>query len=84
MRTVVLDFRDFNTREEVHDFLASQLDFPDYYGRNLDALYDVLVSEDRPTNILVLSAGKPWEEGFLSVFRDTAEENPHFSCGIHL
>ena len=83
MRTVVLDFNDFKTREEVHSFLALHLDFPDYYGKNLDALYDVLVSEDRPTNLLILSAGKDWEVGFLSVFRDAAEENPHFSCAVH-
>ena len=82
MRTVVLDFRDFHTREEVHTFLALHLDFPDYYGKNLDALYDVLVSDDRPTNILLLPSGKDWETGFLSTIRDAAEENPHLSVAM--
>jgi ribonuclease inhibitor len=28
--------------EETHKYLAKELGFPDYYGNNLDALYDCL------------------------------------------
>ena len=82
MRTIVLDFHDFNDKRSVHEFLSSHLDFPDYYGKNLDALYDVLSTVDRETTILVLPAGKEFETGFLSVFRDAAEENQHLVVGI--
>jgi ribonuclease inhibitor len=34
----VTDFEDF------HDIIAEALDFPDYYGCNLDALWDCLTS----------------------------------------
>ncbi|MBO4901759.1 MAG: barstar family protein [Lachnospiraceae bacterium] len=37
-----LDFTGITTREELHDYLAEKLELPDYYGRNLDALYDCL------------------------------------------
>lgn len=82
MRTVVLDFRDFKTSEEVHVFLAEHLEFPAYYGRNLDALYDMLASEDRPTNILVISGGHSMETGFLNVLCDASEENPRISYSV--
>ena len=37
-----LDFANITTKEELHDLLAEDLSLPDYYGRNLDALYDCL------------------------------------------
>lgn len=37
-----LDFNEINTKEELHQLLKEELNFPDYYGANLDALYDVL------------------------------------------
>ena len=39
---VVLDGRGMTDRKVVHDELKKQLMLPDYYGRNLDALFDVL------------------------------------------
>lgn len=38
-----LDFTGIDTREKLHDYLAEVLPLPDYYGRNLDALYDSLM-----------------------------------------
>ena len=38
-----LDFANVTTKEELHDLLAEKLELPDYYGRNLDALYDCLM-----------------------------------------
>ena len=42
MKTVTIRGIDFTCPEELHDYLASELSFPEYYGRNLDALYDIL------------------------------------------
>lgn len=42
MKQVKLDGKRLQTREELHDFLQSELDLPAYYGRNLDALWDSL------------------------------------------
>lgn len=39
---VELDGREMTDRATAHTYLAQQLNFPDYYGRNLDALYDLL------------------------------------------
>jgi L-amino acid N-acyltransferase YncA/RNAse (barnase) inhibitor barstar len=39
---VWLDARRMEERGEAHAYLRERLDLPDYYGRNLDALYDCL------------------------------------------
>lgn len=39
---IVLDARKLAQREQAHAYLKEQLHFPDYYGANLDALYDCL------------------------------------------
>ena len=44
MRLIELDMNAMKTPEEVHRYLAENMNFPDYYGMNLDALYDVLTS----------------------------------------
>ena len=42
MKDVVLDFGTCSTEKEIHAYLKEQFGFPDYYGENLDALYDCL------------------------------------------
>lgn len=42
MKEYILDLAEINSREQLHDVLASALELPDHYGRNLDALYDCL------------------------------------------
>ena len=37
-----IDLRGIESRGELHDLLEHTLQLPDYYGRNLDALRDVL------------------------------------------
>ena len=38
----VLDAECMQTEEEAHKYLRKQLHLPEYYGENLDALYDCL------------------------------------------
>ncbi len=42
MRLVIDEFN-FNDVLSLHQYLALNLNFPSYYGNNLDALYDVLL-----------------------------------------
>ena len=75
MKQVILDFIQFETKEEVHEFLSQTLGFPEYYGRNLDALYDLLSVWSEETAFYLFTCGKEMERGFSAVIRDAAQEN---------
>lgn len=76
MRVIELDAEKLNDRKESHIYLAKKLNLPEYYGRNLDALYDCLTEIDQ-TVILFENE----EKGVVNyrrirqVFEDAAEAN---------
>ncbi|MFD0717491.1 barstar family protein [Paenibacillus sp. GCM10027626] len=45
MREVILDGGKINSRDQLHAFLKEALELPEYYGDNLDALWDCLTEE---------------------------------------
>ena len=51
-----IDLRSIATKEELHGLLAKELPLPDYYGRNLDALYDILTECGEGWNIIFYNA----------------------------
>ena len=53
IETIFLDGHKMLNRRAVHDHLAEQLELPEYYGRNLDALYDLLTERAGPTRLVV-------------------------------
>lgn len=42
MKEVTLDFSSCSNWWDVHELLKDKLEFPDFYGKNLDALWDLL------------------------------------------
>ncbi len=42
MKKVSIDGRYISTYQELHELLQKKLEFPDFYGANLDALWDCL------------------------------------------
>jgi ribonuclease inhibitor len=85
MRVVTLNGDNMTSREEAHIYLSCKLDFPEYYGRNLDALWDILSTISEPMEIRLLSSNKlkenlgEYAESLLSVFEDASEENENLS-----
>ncbi len=77
-RQIYLDFRFYENAKEVHRFLKDTMGFPEYYGMNLDALYDVLTDPCEDTMLTYKTSGKVFERGFIGVFKDAAMDNPHF------
>lgn len=56
MRKIMIDGRDFENIEVLHDVLKDKLDFPDYYGGNLDALWDCLTGwVDLPLTLVLIN-----------------------------
>ena len=47
-----IDLSEVTTKEEFQDLLAKELPLPDYYGKNLDALNDVLTEMGNGWNII--------------------------------
>ena len=79
MNRVQLSAARWQSEKDVHDALAKALSFPDYYGRNLDALHDCLTELD-DTQLVIedcAAAGARIEKwpGFLAVFFDSAAQN---------
>lgn len=58
MRKITIDGEVLKTRNSIHQHLKTDLGFPDYYGMNLDALYDVLITEERETEICIANEDK--------------------------
>jgi ribonuclease inhibitor len=83
MRKAIIDGELMIDREALHDALARQLDLPDWYGRNLDALFDCLtdIHEDATIVLRDLTALEQhlgnYVGNLLRVLCQAAAENPH-------
>lgn len=42
MKEITIDFNVLDTSEKFYDFISSEMDFPHWFGRNADALHDLL------------------------------------------
>ena len=85
---IELDGREMRDRATTHNYLKEHLNLPDYYGRNLDALYDLL-TENGEGRTIILSHKSEMEQqlshyavALLDTFQDAAEKNPalNFIC----
>lgn len=51
---IILDFKDIHSKNELHMYLKRELQLPDYYGNNLDALHDCLSDMREHLNITIV------------------------------
>ena len=58
MKTIRLDIEHIHTVRALHIYLAYMLDLPAHYGKNLDALYDVLTERGEETVLRVLESDR--------------------------
>lgn len=76
MKQITLDGALLSDAAQTHDYLKERLQFPDYYGKNLDALYDALT--DLHDTQITITAPKKDEANFqkvMRVFHAAAGEN---------
>ena len=70
------------SREAAHAELARALNLPDYYGANLDALYDCASAMDAEVTLVhpaqMLDALKVYGCKLLQTLFDAADSNPDF------
>ena len=81
MKRLKVNGKEIAEKSALHRLVASQLGFPDWYGNNLDALYDCLTDISEPTEITVLnkdaliSSLGGYATAFFNVLRESAAEN---------
>ena len=56
MNIIVLDAKKLTSKGEAHEYLRRMFSFPDWYGKNLDALYDCLGDLPNGTVVMVYGA----------------------------
>ena len=76
MKQITLDGNILADAAQVHDYLKEHLQFPEYYGRNLDALYDCLTDLEN----IEITITAPSEDGaiyqrIVRVFKAAANAN---------
>ena len=83
---IVLNCENLAQRKQAHQYLAQMLNFPDYYGKNLDALFDCLTELGDCTVILEGGANLSKNGGYgakiLNVLEEAALANPRLKLEI--
>ncbi len=84
---LIVDFTECKYFSEIHKRLKEGLDFPDYYGENLDALWDLL-SEPRDAFVTIKGV-KDLPESFgeylekiLKIFDEAKELQKKYGCNF--
>ena len=82
METITLDGGAVCSRESAYELLAAPLGLRDCWGRNLDALYDVLTERGTPVRLVVLRRELLEERlgdygrALLETLKDAERNNP--------
>ena len=80
MNIFILDGTKMLNRDSAHYYISHIMHFPDYYGHNLDALYDCLGEYDESTTVIILNSDEllanlgEYGESLLETFRQAADE----------
>ena len=84
MKEITINCAKIASMAELHDILARELRFPDWYGRNLDALHDLLTAICEKTQITFLHVSAlPFPTaGLLRVLRDSGSENEKLEISL--
>ena len=88
MKEIIIDGSAIFTSPDLHEALAVALSFPDYYGKNLDALYDCLteVGEDIHLELRnwhhIETHLKDYSGKAVYVFHCAMDDNPHLNVTL--
>lgn len=81
MKTITLDGQHMVTIQDTHTYIEKKLKIHDYYGKNLDALWDALTGIGTSTRLEIIHFNAaeahlgPYAEKLRQVLMDTAVEN---------
>ena len=78
----IIDLEGVESEDDLHDRLEESLPLPDYYGRNLDALYDVLTEYGDGWHVVIENIDlvdeeiRPYVDDMIGVFEDASAVAP--------
>ncbi len=81
MKEIKLDGAKMLDKETTHAYLKEKLSLPEYYGANLDALWDCLSTDFSQKKITILNSEiiysnlGTYGKSIIELFEDLAEEN---------
>lgn len=80
MKKIVIDGRFIKHETDVHKYFVKKFRLPDYYGKNLDALWECLNEIDEKTTIVLKNSDKFKKsyskfDALLSMLNELKEEN---------
>jgi ribonuclease inhibitor len=81
MKEIILDGKEMTDKTSAHKYIKKQMNFPDYYGENLDALWDLLSTTSTSTTIYLINEHEiinnlgEYGNLLLEVFQDASFEN---------
>lgn len=86
MKTYTIDCKEILDRISAHEYIADILEFPEYYGKNLDALFDCLTDMGECTiriiNIDSLVGINEYAGKLLAVFEEATKANSNITLMI--
>lgn len=88
MKKAILDGSSIKDRAQLHELLQTSLCLPEWYGRNLDALYDCLTDIGEDTEIIITeerslrSSLGAYADGLLCVLSGAANKNSHITVTV--
>lgn len=78
-----------DSKEMAHLYIIWTLKTPEYYGKNLDALWDILTTYDKPIEIdfintsdLIANLGD-YGKSMIGVFQEAEKENDNIRFTYH-
>lgn len=76
MKEIILDGNILSEKETAHDYVKQMLELPEYYGNNLDALYDCLTElQDVVIKVRATKQENIYFQRMIGVLEAAAEDN---------
>ena len=88
-KTIILDITDCKDLNDLHKRIKETFDFPDFYGNNWDAFWDLLRSECDSDKLIIKGTNtltKEFDE-HIAIFKETLDEyiafrDKYTKCGL--